>query len=79
MHPKTPVYVERRLATRRPWWVCDCSRQQWYKLAAAGKTPLPVRLGSRRPVYIMAELEDWLRAGAPDRQTWERIRSAVDN
>jgi predicted DNA-binding transcriptional regulator AlpA len=64
------------LATAKPWEACGISRAQWYKLSASGRTPLPVRLGTRRPVYRIAELESWLKAGAPDRQTWQRLREA---
>jgi predicted DNA-binding transcriptional regulator AlpA len=71
----TPAIIpERPLATAKPWIVCGVSRAQWYKLFASGRTPLPVRLGTRRPVYLIAELEGWLRAGAPDRKTWQRMR-----
>jgi predicted DNA-binding transcriptional regulator AlpA len=73
----TAIDHPRPLATARPWVICGISRGQWYRLAASGKTPLPVRLGTRRPVYLIGELEDWLRAGAPDRQTWQRMRQAT--
>ena len=41
---------------------------------AAGKLPKPVRLNGRSVRWIMAEINDWLRAGTPDRQTWEVLR-----
>jgi predicted DNA-binding transcriptional regulator AlpA len=62
------------LATAKPWLACGISRAQWYKLASSGRTPLPVRLGTRRPVYLISELEAWLRAGAPDRVAWLKMR-----
>jgi hypothetical protein len=63
------------LATAKPWVVCGCSRAQWFKLSASGRTPLPsARLGTRRPVYLIAELQAWLEAGAPDRTTWLHMR-----
>jgi predicted DNA-binding transcriptional regulator AlpA len=74
--PHTSIASERPLATAKPWLICGISRAQWFKLSASGKTPLPVRLGTRRPVFIIAELEDWLRAGAPDRATWLKQRGA---
>jgi predicted DNA-binding transcriptional regulator AlpA len=67
---KTPVEQEKPLATAKPWLICGISRAQWYKLASAGKTPPPVRLGTRRPVWVIAELQRWLEAGAPDRVAW---------
>ena len=62
------------LATAKPWLLLGISRAQWFKLYSAGKTPLAVRLGTRRPVYLISEIESWMKAGAPDRQTWLRIR-----
>jgi predicted DNA-binding transcriptional regulator AlpA len=75
--PSTTIDLPRPLATARPWTVCGISRGQWYKLAAAGKTPLPVRLGTRRPVYLISELDAWLRAGAPRREVWQTQRDAA--
>jgi predicted DNA-binding transcriptional regulator AlpA len=53
------------------------SRAQFYKLHQAGRLPLPVYLGTRAPRWLLADLADWLRAGAPDRQTWQRMREAT--
>jgi predicted DNA-binding transcriptional regulator AlpA len=66
------IIPDRPLATAKPWVVCGVSRAQWYKLSNSGRTPLPVRLGTRRPVYLLSELEAWLQAGAPPRDQWER-------
>ena len=74
---KTPNNQDRPLATGKPWLVCGISRAQWFKLAARGKTPLPIRLGIRRPVYLLAELESWLAAGAPDRLAWQEMRGEM--
>jgi prophage regulatory protein len=52
------------------------SRAQWWKLHSAGKIPLPVFLGSKAPRWVVAELRAWLDAGAPDRQTWLKLRGA---
>ena len=64
------------LATARPWVLLGISRSQWHKLKAQGRTPPPVYLGSRRPVYVVAELAAWLAAGG-DREEWERQRAGV--
>jgi predicted DNA-binding transcriptional regulator AlpA len=50
------------------------SRAQFYRLHSAGRLPLPVYLGTRAPRWIVQELRDWLTAGCPDRQTWQRTR-----
>jgi hypothetical protein len=70
----TPIDSPRPLATARPWEIVAISRGQWYKLSGSGRTPLPIRLGTRRPVYLIDELHAWLRAGAPDRRTWLGMR-----
>lgn len=54
--------------------LCGVSRAQWWKLHAAGKIPLPVRLGTRAPRWRVDELRAWLEADCPDRQTWEKMR-----
>ena len=41
----------------------------------AGRLPKPLRLG-RRVVWRYGELRDWIGCGAPDRQTWARLRDA---
>ena len=74
---KTSIIQEIPLATAKAWLTCGISRAQWFKLAASGRTPLPIRLGTRRPVYLVSELEAWLKAGAPDRATWERMKREV--
>lgn len=63
------------IATAKPWQIVACSRAQWYQLLRSGKAPLPAaRLGTRRPVWLLGELQAWLTAGAPDRATWEKLR-----
>jgi len=69
--------LNKPLPTARPSFACGISRAQWFKLASSGRTPLPVRLGTRRPVYLISELEAWLRAGAPDRASWLKMREGV--
>lgn len=42
---------------------------------AAGKLPMPIRVGGR-VLWLVDEIRDWLRAGAPDRETWEAMKAA---
>jgi predicted DNA-binding transcriptional regulator AlpA len=58
------------LATPVPWEMCGISRSHWYNLYKSGRTPRPVPLGTRRPVWLVSELKEWLEAGAPDQETW---------
>jgi predicted DNA-binding transcriptional regulator AlpA len=51
------------------------SRSQFFKQQSAGKIgPTPVYFGARAPRYLRSEVEEWLRAGAPNRLTWQRLR-----
>jgi predicted DNA-binding transcriptional regulator AlpA len=50
------------------------SRAQLYRLHSSGRLPPPLYLGTRAPRWSIAELRDWLAAGCPDRQTWQRLR-----
>jgi predicted DNA-binding transcriptional regulator AlpA len=50
------------------------SRAQFWKLHASGRLPLPIRLGAKKPMWVLAELRDWLATGAPPRDQWERTK-----
>ena len=43
------------------------------RLDADGKLPRPVRLGGSVR-WLVAEINEWLEAGAPDRKAWEKTR-----
>jgi excisionase family DNA binding protein len=49
--------------------LCGVSKATWYRMHAAGKIPLPVRLG-RSVRWRREELESWIRAGCPAREKW---------
>jgi predicted DNA-binding transcriptional regulator AlpA len=67
----SPLVVDaKRLAT-----LLCCSVRSIRTWDAAGKLPPPLRLGGR-VVWRVAEVRDWLEAGAPDRETWTAIRDA---
>ncbi len=40
----------------------------------AGRIPRPVRLNGRCIRWPLDEIRAWLRAGAPDRRTWEAMK-----
>ena len=50
----------------------DCSPRSWQKYHASGLIPEPVRFNGR-PRWLLAELQDWARAGCPSRATWEQM------
>jgi predicted DNA-binding transcriptional regulator AlpA len=55
--------------------LCGVSRATWHRLAAAGRTPAPVRLGGA-VLWRVDELRAWTEAGCPDRRTWDVLHSA---
>ncbi len=46
------------------------STRQIHRLNAAGKIPSPIRIGGSVR-WLADEITAWLKAGAPDRKTWE--------
>ena len=52
--------------------LCGLSRSKWFELESAGKVPRALRFaGDRCPRWVVSELHEWLRAGAPPRDQWE--------
>jgi len=77
--PKSANKLHRR---RLPPLMVDAKRaaplfslglRTWRALDAAGKLPLPTKLGAR-VLWFLPELRRWAEAGCPDRLTWERIK-----
>lgn len=61
------------------------SRSLFYGLHSSGRLgPLPIKLGSRS-LWRRAELAEWVRAGCPGREQWQRkkneklAKEGVDN
>lgn len=53
--------------------LCSLSPRTWAKLNAAGKVPRALTVGRRR-LWVRAELERWVEAGCPNRESWEALR-----
>jgi len=51
------------------------SRATVWRLLAGGKLPAPIRLG-RAVRWDRWTVEEWLSAGAPTREVWERMQQA---
>lgn len=66
---RAPLLVDARAAAA----LRGVSRSMWWSLHAAGRVPIPVRLG-RRTLWRAAELAAWIEAGCPPRDRWECIR-----
>jgi prophage regulatory protein len=70
--PAPPPLLVRAPAAAR---LCGVSRATWHRLAAASRTPAPLRLGGA-VLWRVAELVAWTEAGCPDRRTWLALRAA---
>ncbi len=55
--------------------MCGRSEASWWRDHAAGRIPAPIKFPGRT-LWSVRELEDWIAAGAPDRKTWEALKSA---
>ncbi|MFH5804678.1 helix-turn-helix transcriptional regulator [Alienimonas sp. DA493] len=55
--------------------VLNVSTKCWDRQCDAGATPAAVRIGGRK-LWRVADLEDWVRLGCPDRRTFESHRDA---
>jgi len=56
------------------------SRSVFYSLDAQGAVPAALSLGlgaRRRRLWSVSELHEWVRAGAPPRHEWARLRKAA--
>jgi predicted DNA-binding transcriptional regulator AlpA len=63
------------VGTRQAAEVCGVSEASWYRLKAAGRTPAPVKVGSRT-LYRVADVKLWVALGCPDRKTFEARKDA---
>lgn len=68
--PIQPLAVDAAQAAR----MCGIGRTCWLGLVNAGRAPAGIRLG-KRVVWRIADLDDWLAAGAPSRDQWERKKN----
>ena len=53
--------------------LCGIGKTTWYQLHAAGRIPMPIRLG-RRTLWRRDELTAWIAAGCPTRHQWQAMR-----
>ena len=52
---------------------CGVGETLWWELTGRGDNPAPIQLG-RRKLWVVAELQAWLLAGAPRREQWEAVK-----
>jgi prophage regulatory protein len=59
------------LTARQAASACNVSLATWWRLAAAGRCPAPVRLSPGCVRWRRDELESWVACGCPARREWE--------
>ena len=64
-----PLLVDAKTAAR----LCGLGKTAWYALHAAGRIPMPIRLG-RAVRWNADELRGWTAAGCPARDRWEAMK-----
>lgn len=58
----------------------SCSVRHIRRLDSMGRLPKAVTVGSRLKRWIVREIQDWLEAGSPSREDWDRTnRVRTDN
>ena len=53
--------------------LCGLGRTTWYQHHAAGRVPMPIRLGGR-VLWRRDELVAWVAAGCPARHQWHAMK-----
>ena len=51
------------------------SKRQVFRLNSCGKIPAPIRIGGSVR-WAESTIAQWLKAGAPDRKTWQAMKEA---
>ena len=65
-----PLLLDAKTAAR----LCGLGKTAWYGLHAAGRVPMPIRLG-RAVRWDRRELEAWIAAACPPRERWLAMKS----
>lgn len=55
--------------------LCGISAKYWRTLDGMGKVPLPIQFGGRRRLWSVDELDNWIRAGCPIREVWQKEKT----
>jgi predicted DNA-binding transcriptional regulator AlpA len=53
------------------------SKRQVFRLNSCGRLPKPVRIGGSVR-WIESEISEFIKAGAPERKTWEAMKGGKD-
>lgn len=68
------VVTERLLTAKNLGQMLSLSKRQIFRLNSCGKIPQAIKIGGSVR-WSAQEISAWLAAGAPDRRTWEDLKS----
>ncbi len=54
----------------------NCTERTVRRWDSAGEIPAPLRIGARHVIWPVAEIEAWMRAGAPGRKSWDAMKKS---
>jgi predicted DNA-binding transcriptional regulator AlpA len=74
--PEAPTVEPLLLAAAAAARLCGVSEATWYRMAAAARTPAPIRLSRGCVRWRLDELREWIAGGCPARREWEARRLA---
>lgn len=73
MTETAPIIAPLLLGAKQAAALCGVSPASWWTYLAAGRIPLPIKIGGRT-LWRREELEKWIAADCPPRVRWETMR-----
>lgn len=67
--------TEKLLTAKAVGGMLSLSKRQIFRLNSCGKLPAPIRIGGSVR-WVESTIAQWLKAGAPDRKTFEAMQQA---
>ncbi len=76
--PNTATAVEPlAVSTKQLGQLLGLSERTIYRRDSSGQLPRAVRIG-RAKRYLVDEIREWLKAGTPSREDWERMKQSKE-
>jgi predicted DNA-binding transcriptional regulator AlpA len=73
----TPIPGRVLIGPRTFWTKLALSSATFWRRRAAGKLPDPIKIGGNVLRWRLDEVDAWIDAGCPDRETWNAMRQAA--
>jgi predicted DNA-binding transcriptional regulator AlpA len=69
------LVTEKLLTAKALGQMLSLSKRQIFRLSSCGKLPAPLRIGGSVR-WAESTIAEWLKAGAPDRKTFEQMQKS---